>query len=120
MKDRYKLNLHVKTLEPALRYKAIANENAQIIDAYSTDSELQEYHLKHSKMINSSSHLTRSTSSTGRNAQKYPQLEEVLNQLAGKITEKDMQDMNYQVNVEGKSPGKVARTYLTEHQFISN
>lgn len=121
LKDRYKLSLDVKTLEPALRYKAIDNGNVQIIDAYSTDSELQEYHLKTLKDDQQlfppyqGAPLLREET-----LKKYPQLEGILNQLAGKITEKDMQEMNYQVNVEGKSPSQVAKTYLKEHHLISN
>ncbi|MER0122366.1 ABC transporter permease/substrate-binding protein [Streptococcus sp. ZJ100] len=119
LKDRYKLQLNVKTLEPALRYKAIDNGNVQLIDAYSTDSELQEYHLKTLKDDKQlfppyqGAPLLREET-----LKKYPQLEAILNQLAGKITEKDMQDMNYQVNIEGKAPSQVAKTYLKEHQLI--
>ncbi len=35
---------------------------------------------------------------------------EALNQLAGKISDDDMREMNYQVNVEGESPREVCRT----------
>ncbi len=34
---------------------------------------------------------------------KHPELETVLNKLAGKITESQMSQLNYQVGVEGKS-----------------
>ncbi|MBF0778378.1 ABC transporter permease/substrate-binding protein [Streptococcus cuniculi] len=121
LKDRYKLQLNVKTLEPALRYKAIDNGNVHIIDAYSTDSELQEYHLKtlqDDKQLfppYQGAPLLREET-----LKKYPQLEDILNQLAGKITEKEMQTMNYQVNVEGKSPSQVSKTYLKEHKLIGD
>lgn len=121
LKDRYQLKLQVKTLEPALRYKAIEQGNVQIIDAYSTDSELRQYQLKTLKDDRQlfppyqGAPLLREET-----LKKYPQLENVLNQLAGKITEKDMQDMNYQVNVEGKSPSKVAKAYLKEHRLIAD
>ena len=45
LKSLYKLELNVKTLEPNLRYQAINGGNVQIVDAYSTDSELIEYDL---------------------------------------------------------------------------
>ncbi|MGT2800555.1 ABC transporter permease/substrate-binding protein [Streptococcus marmotae] len=121
LKDRYKLHLQVKTLEPALRYKAIDNGNVQLIDAYSTDSELQEYHLKTLKDDQQlfppyqGAPLIRQET-----LKKYPQLEGILNQLAGTITEEEMQDMNYQVNVEGKSPSQVAKDFLKTHQLIGN
>ena len=34
--------------------------------------------------------------------EKHPELEGVLNKLAGKITESQMSQMNYQVGIEGK------------------
>ncbi|MNP24446.1 Substrate binding domain of ABC-type glycine betaine transport system [compost metagenome] len=47
-------------------------------------------------------------------ADQYPQLVEVLNQLAGKITDDEMRQMNYDVNVEGENPEQVATEYLKQ------
>ncbi len=44
--------------------------------------------------------------------QKHPELKKILNRLAGKITESQMSDMNYQVKVKGKSAKTVAHHYL--------
>ena len=41
----YNLNFKTKSMEPALRYQAINNNDVNIVDAYSTDSELEEYNL---------------------------------------------------------------------------
>ena len=49
---------------------------------------------------------------------KHPELEGILNKLAGKITEKQMSQMNYQVGVEGKSANQVARDFLVKEGFI--
>lgn len=40
--------------------------------------------------------------------QNHPELEAILNKLAGKITESQMSQLNYQVGVEGKSAVEVA------------
>lgn len=45
-------------------------------------------------------------------ADQYPQLVEVLNQLAGQITDDEMRQMNYDVNVDGANPEQLATTYL--------
>lgn len=45
-------------------------------------------------------------------AEKYPEIVDTLNKLAGKITDDEMREMNYEVNVKGKSPAEVAREYL--------
>ena len=43
---------------------------------------------------------------------KHPELEGILNKLAGKITAEQMSQMNYrQVGVEGKSANQVARDF---------
>ena len=47
---------------------------------------------------------------------KHPELEAVLNKLAGKITEAQMSQMNYQVGVEGKPAAKVARDFLVKRR----
>ena len=49
---------------------------------------------------------------------KHPELEGILNQLAGKITAEQMSQMNYQVGVEGKSANQVARDFLTQEGII--
>ena len=45
--------------------------------------------------------------------QRYPQLREVLNRLAGTIDEDRMRKMNYQVDGEGKSVREVVEEFLT-------
>ena len=45
LQSLYGLNLHVKTMEPSLRYEALKNDDITITDAYSTDSELVQYDL---------------------------------------------------------------------------
>ena len=53
--------------------------------------------------------------------EKHPELEAVLNKLAGKITADQMSQMNYQVGVEGKSANQVARDFFDsgrDHQVI--
>jgi len=45
-------------------------------------------------------------------------LEAVLNRLAGKITESQMSQMNYQVGVEGKSANEVAREFLIQEGIL--
>lgn len=49
---------------------------------------------------------------------KHPELEDVLNELAGKIIESQMSQLNYQVWVKGKSAAKVARDFLTQEGLL--
>ena len=41
--------------------------------------------------------------------EQYPELEDILNQLAGKIPTEQMAELTYQVDVEGRTVDDVAR-----------
>lgn len=103
----------MKTMEPKLRYAAIESGDINLIDAYSTDSEIEHYKLvvleddKNLFPPYQGAPLMRKET-----AEQYPEVVEALNQLAGKITDDEMREMNYQVNVEGLPPEKVAKEYL--------
>lgn len=51
---------------------------------------------------------------------KHPELEGILNKLAGKITEVQMSQMNYQVGVKGKPAAQVARDFLVKEGLMRN
>ncbi len=101
------------TMEPKLRYTAIEQDDINLLDAYSTDSELRSYNLTVLEddlelfpPFQGAPLLRKET------LEEYPELEGILNQLAGKITDDEMREMNYQVTVEGRSAAEVAREYL--------
>lgn len=52
--------------------------------------------------------------------EKAPEVEDILNKLAGQISNESMQQMNYDVDEEGKEPVDVARDFLKENGFIGN
>lgn len=112
----YGLNLpSLITMEPKLRYGAIKSGEINLVDAYSTDSELQRYKLV---VLEDDKNLFPPYQGApllrAETAEKYPEIVEALNKLAGKITDDEMRKMNYQVNVEGKSAAETAREYLME------
>lgn len=119
LQSKYQLNLKVKTMEPALRYKALERGDIQVIDVYSTDSEIRRYHLK---VLQDNRQLFPPYQGAplmrAETLKKYPALKPVLNQLAGKITTKQMQELNYQVDVLKKSPRQVAQKFLSEQGLL--
>ena len=115
----YGLDLQVSTMEPALRYQAIQSGEIQITDAYSTDAELARYDLV---VLEDDKQLFPPYQGAPLMKEallkKHPELEGILNKLAGKITEKQMSRMNYQVGVEGKPAAQVAHDFLVKEGFI--
>ena len=103
------------TMEPKLRYSAVEQNDINLLDAYSTDSELQRYNLT---VLEDDLELFPPYQGAPllrkETLDEYPELEGILNQLAGKITDDEMREMNYQVAVEGRSAVEVAREYLEE------
>lgn len=115
----YGLNLQVSTMEPALRYQAIQSGDIQITDAYSTDAEITRYDLV---VLEDDKQLFPPYQGAplmkAKLLEKHPELEAVLNKLAGKITESQMSQMNYQVGVEGQSAEEVAREFLLQEGIL--
>ena len=120
IQEMYGLNFgSVQSMEPALRYQAIENGDVDVIDGYSTDSEIKQYDLV---TLEDDMNLFPPYQGAAlmRNdfAEDHPTVVKAMNRLAGKITEDQMIDMNYQVNVEGKQPAAVARDFLTKEKII--
>jgi len=114
IQKRYGIALtSIKTMEPKLRYQAIESGAINLLDAYSTDSEIRQYKLHVLKDDQAlfppyqGAPLLRKETLT-----KYPEIEKALNKLADQITDDEMREMNFQVNVEGKLAEEVARAYL--------
>ncbi|MEK4029620.1 ABC transporter permease/substrate-binding protein [Pseudobacillus sp. FSL P4-0506] len=117
-----KYNLHfpfVKTMEPKLRYQAIKSGDINLIDAYSTDSELQQFHLT---VLEDDLHLFPPYQGAPllreETLKKYPEVEQTLNKLAGKVTDEQMREMNYKVNVANQEAEKVAEEFLKEEGLL--
>lgn len=115
----YGLHLQVSTMEPALRYQAIQSGDIQITDAYSTDAELARYDLV---VLENDKQLFPPYQGAplmkAELLKKHPELEGILNKLAGKITADQMSQLNYQVSVEGKSAEKVAHDFLLHEGIL--
>ena len=120
VKKAYDLDFgDVKTMEPKLRYQAVESGDINLIDAYSTDAELKQYDmvvLEDDKKVFppyqgapmfKTSYL-----------KEHPEIKAPLNKLAGKISDEDMQQMNYEVTVKKEDPYEVAKNYLEKHHLI--
>ena len=116
----YQLNFpSVQSMEPSLRYQAINNGEVNVVDAYSTDSELKQYDLV---TLEDDRGLFPAYQGaplmTTTFANEHQSIVKALNKLSGKITEEQMIEMNYQVNVEKKQPAEVAQTFLKKEGLL--
>lgn len=109
----------VKTMEPSIRYKAIANGRVNVVDGYTTDPQIPQYHLK---MLTDDKHFFPPYQGAPLMkesfAKKNPKVVKALNKLSGKITTEEMQQMNYDVTVKKQSAAHVAQRYLLQHHLI--
>ena len=120
IQELYHLELpNLVTMETEPRYTSVEQGEINLIDAYSTDSELRRYNLK---VLADDKELFPPYQGAPllrkETLDQYPELEKILNQLAGKITDDQIREMNYQVTVEGKSATEVTQNYLEEEGLI--
>lgn len=107
----------MKTVEPEASLYVIETGDIQLVDAYSTDSELRLHELvvpeddKHLFPHYQGVQLRRSGSDT---AKRYPERIEALNRLQAGIRDDEVPEMNYRVNAESRSARDVAKQFLAK------
>lgn len=121
LKKLYDLDLNAQTMEPALRYTAIANNSIDLIDVYSTDSQIIANKLK---ILEDDKGLFPPYQAAPLmredTLEKYPELREILAKLASKISSEEMAQMNYEVDINGRPAKEVARQYLLKEKLIND
>ena len=119
LESLYGLKLNIQTMEPALRYQALEQDKLDIIEVYSTDSQIIKYGLK---LLQDDKHLFPPYQGAPlmreETLKQHPELEGILNKLHNKITATEMATMNYQVDVEGKSAKEVAHDFLSRQGLL--
>ena len=116
----YGLNLsNVKKMEPKLRYTAVEKDNINLIDAYSTDAELKQYDMV---VLKDDKHVFPPYQGAPMFKEKFlkqhPEIKKPLNKLKGKISDEEMQEMNYKVTVKNEDPYNVAKHYLKKEGLV--
>lgn len=110
----------VKGMDHGIMYRSINAKEVDVINSYTTDGQLQMYNLRvleDDKGYFPPYHalpLVRTVV-----LEQYPEIGEVLLELAGKIDETAMQEMNAKVDNEGQMVELVAKEFLQEAGFIS-
>lgn len=109
----------VKGMDHGMMYRAINANEVDVINSYTTDGQLQMYDLRvleDDKLFFPPYHalpLIRKEV-----LDEFPELEDVLNSLAGKIDEETIQGMNAQVDNEAMMVEVVAKEFLESAGLI--
>ncbi len=118
LKKVYHLNIRNVVISDAVMYKAAYEKKLDVISGYSTDGRLKAFDLvvlDDDKKIFPPYYVAPVIREDV--LKKYPEVENVLNQLAGHINDSIMTDLNYRVDYLKQSPDKVARDFLMEQSL---
>lgn len=109
-----------KGLDSSPRYTALENDEVQIIDAFATDGLLKKFQLT---ILEDDKHFFPPYHAIPTiredTLEKYPELEDVCNELSSKLTAEVMQELNYRVDELGEKPEDVAHDWLLSEGLIS-
>lgn len=109
----------IKNMDPNLMYQAINNKQVNIICAFTTDGRIPAYHLK---ILTDNKHLFPPYFAAPiiREAMltSHPELKSIIELLANQLDDKAMQELNYEVDVEKKTPADVAHQFLLEKHLL--
>ncbi len=107
-------------MEIALKYEALKNGEVDVINAFTTDAQLAANNLVLLTDDNVFFETFDAVTVVRKDAlEKYPKLQGVLEKLNGLISEAEMQQMNYEVEVDGKEDKEVAREFLEKKGLVN-
>ncbi len=105
-------------IEHGLAYAALEDGKIQLIDAYSTDGEIEKYDLV--ILEDDREFFPKYYALSFYRGQLEPKALTALEKLNGEITEFEMQDMNYKVLYENKTFSEVAHEFLAGKNLLTN
>jgi osmoprotectant transport system permease protein len=119
LKNKYGLNIRTVVISDAVMYKAAYEKQLDVISGYSTDGRLKAFDLvvlKDDQVIFPPYYAAPIVNE--KLLQKYPEVEGVLNMLAGRINDSVMTNLNYKVDYLKQSPERVAKDFLTQNNLF--
>lgn len=109
----------VKDIDIGLKYKALENGDIDVTNGFTTDAQLSRGEVK---PLKDDKHLQVnyycSTVVRQDALESHPKLEETLMLMDGLLTDPEMAELNYQVEVEGKEDADVAKAFLVSKGLI--
>jgi len=113
LRKKYGLDINNVVISDAVMYKATQEKQLDVISGYSTDGRLKAYDLI-TLTDDKNVFPPYYAAPVIRNEVllKYPELENVLNLLAGHISDSIMTDLNYKADYLHEDPEKIAHDFL--------
>lgn len=109
-----------KKMNASLKYQAMGSKDIDVTDAFATDGQIIQYNLKILKDDKNFFPPYYAAPIIRKEVlEKYPELEEILNSLAGLIDDETMTELNYKIDVENQDIKKVAENFLKEKRLIN-
>jgi osmoprotectant transport system permease protein len=118
LQSKYGLKIHTIVISDAVMYKAAFEKELDVISGYSTDGRLKAFDLitlADDKKIFPPYYAAPIVSQDA--LKRFPDLEQTLNLLSGKINDSLMTDLNYRTDYLHQSPERVAKDFLTAHKL---
>ncbi|MBB2951350.1 MULTISPECIES: ABC transporter permease/substrate-binding protein [Sphingobacterium] len=118
LRSVYELNVNPVVVSDAIMYKAAYEEELDLISGYSTDGRIKAfdlYVLEDNKKIFPPYYAAPIIKS--KTLEKFPELEETLNLLAGKFNDSIMTDLNYKSDYLNQTPEKIAKDFLIKNKL---
>lgn len=120
LNNMYSMNFKdISPVDGGLRYTSLNNNKTDVIDAFSTDGLLKAFELK---VLEDDKHFFppyyAAPIINNSTLKKYPELEDLINKLAGKIDDEKMRELNYKVDKLDETPEKAAEDFLREQGLI--
>lgn len=113
----YGLSANPVGMEHSLSYKAIADGQIDVLDAYSTDAEILKYKLV--LLRDDKNFFPRYLAAPFVRQSLSTHVKQVLDELAGRISEKEMQHLNSLVISDGKTFAQAASEFLRQSGLVA-
>ncbi|TMU87412.1 glycine/betaine ABC transporter substrate-binding protein [Bacillus sp. BHET2] len=108
-----------ESFDPNIMYEAVKNGDVDLIPAFTTDGRIQRYNLKTTKDDKGFFPPYDAAPIIRQEVlEEHPEVEKVLNELAGKISEEEMSELNAKVDMDKQDPKDVAREFLISKGLI--
>ncbi|WP_257349393.1 glycine betaine ABC transporter substrate-binding protein [Pseudalkalibacillus decolorationis] len=118
--EKYGLNFKsAESLDPNLMYTAVKNGDVDLISGFTTDGRIARFNLKVLEDDKNFFPPYYAAPVIRKEAlEKFPEVEKLMKELAGKISSEEMSEMNAEVDIDEKEPKDVAIEFLKKEGLI--